>query len=157
MSDYYQKTAAQYDRWHVQDGDRHFVALNYLSHLMKAIGATWVQSDEGMMVSLSKTRDKFGQQRQGRAMARYGRMLTDAQWEKIRPLLPTTVASTWRSTSRPRAQSAGRHFVDIAQRGSLARFAGGISLTFNLLAKVAGLGRARGLAENLAHLSGRAQ
>jgi len=42
MSDYYQKTAAQYDRWHVQEGDQHFVALNYLSHLMKAIGATSV-------------------------------------------------------------------------------------------------------------------
>jgi ubiquinone/menaquinone biosynthesis C-methylase UbiE len=39
MYDYYQKTAAQYDRWHVQDGDQHFVALNYLAHLLKAIGA----------------------------------------------------------------------------------------------------------------------
>jgi transposase len=47
--------------------------------------------------------------------------------------------------------------VDFAQRGSLARFAGGISLAVDLLAKARGLGRARGLAENLAHLSGRAQ
>jgi transposase len=31
--------------------------------------------------------DKQGQQRRG-PMARYGRLLTDAQWEKIRPLLP---------------------------------------------------------------------
>jgi ubiquinone/menaquinone biosynthesis C-methylase UbiE len=38
-SDYYQKTAAQYDRWHVQAGDQHSVALNYLSHLLQAIGA----------------------------------------------------------------------------------------------------------------------
>ena len=91
-------------------------------------------------------------------MARYGRLLTDAQWEEIRPLLPKRPPATaWRSASGSGAQSAGRHFVDFAQRSSLARFAGGISLAFNLLAKAAGLGRARRLAEDLAHLSGRAQ
>jgi hypothetical protein len=47
--------------------------------------------------------------------------------------------------------------VDFALRGSLARLAGGISLAFDLLAKVAGLGRARSLAEDLAHLSGRTE
>jgi transposase len=29
-------------------------------------------------------------------MARYGRLLTDAQWEKIRPLLPPATATTAR-------------------------------------------------------------
>jgi hypothetical protein len=47
--------------------------------------------------------------------------------------------------------------MDFAQRSSVARFAGGISLAFDLLAKAAGLGRARGLAENLAYLFGRTQ
>jgi transposase len=47
--------------------------------------------------------------------------------------------------------------VDFAQRSSLAGFTGGISLAFDLLAKAAGLGRARRLAEDLAQLSGRTQ
>jgi transposase len=54
-------------------------------------------------------------------------------------------------------QSAGRHFVDFAYRGSLARFAGAVSGAFDVLAKAAGLGRARHMADDLAHLSGRAQ
>jgi len=47
--------------------------------------------------------------------------------------------------------------VGFAQWSSLAGFAGGISLAFNLLVKAAGLGRARRLAEGLEHLPGRAQ
>jgi ubiquinone/menaquinone biosynthesis C-methylase UbiE len=39
VSDYYHKTADQYDGWHVRAGDEHFVALDYLSHLLKVIGA----------------------------------------------------------------------------------------------------------------------
>jgi transposase len=66
-------------------------------------------------------------------MARYGRLLTDAQWEKIRPLLPQRPACG----SRP--QSAGRHFVDFAQRGALAGPAGGVSASLDLLATAAAL------------------
>ena len=47
--------------------------------------------------------------------------------------------------------------MDSTQRGSLARHARGVSLAHDLLASAAGLGRARDLARNLAHLSGRVE
>jgi len=91
-------------------------------------------------------------------MARYGRLLTDAQWEKIRPLLP-------KRSPRPRG---GRPPANDRKRlegilwmlrsgGSLAGFARGVSVTLDLLATVAGLGGARGLARNLASVSGRVE
>ncbi len=83
-------------------------------------------------------------------MARYGRLLTDAQWEKIQPLLP-------KRPKRPRGGRPRRHFVDSAQRGSLAGFARGVSVTLDLLATAARLGGARGLARDLAGVSGRVE
>jgi len=53
-----------------------------------------------------------------------------------------------------RSQSAGRHFVDSAQRGSLAGFAQRISFAGNVLAQTSRLGRARGLANHLACILG---
>jgi hypothetical protein len=68
---------------------------------------------------------------------------------------PATAATAGRSASGQRPQSAGRHFVDSAQWGSLARLTRRVSVALDLLAKVAGLGGARGLADDLACLSGR--
>ena len=39
------------------------------------------------MLALPEMRDNSRQQPEGGPMARYGRLLTNAQWEKIRPLL----------------------------------------------------------------------
>jgi len=66
---------------------------------------------------------------EGGPMARYGRLLTDAQWEKIRPLLPETKETP--QGGRPPAddrKGAGRHLVDSAQRGSLVLICRGVSL-----------------------------
>ena len=53
-------------------------------------------------------------------MARYGRLLTDAQWEKIRPLLGETTETLKRGTTAcRRPQSAAGHLVDSVRRGSL--------------------------------------
>ncbi len=79
-------------------------------------------------------------------MARYGRLLTDAQWEKIAPLLPKPPNTQGRSSWIANRRSTGRHSVDSAQRGSLARSAGEISARLDLLAEAAGLGGAGGLA-----------
>src|SRR6266849_9761024 len=69
----------------------------------------------------------------------------------------TTQAPAGRTASGRRPQSAGRHFVDSAQRGSLAGFARGVSVTLDLLATAARLGGARGLARDLAGVSGRVE
>ena len=91
-------------------------------------------------------------------MARYGRLLTDAQWDKDPALAPeTTPAPARRAASGRRPQSAGRHFVDAAQRGALAGFARGVSVAVDLLATAAGLGGARDLAGDLAGVSGRVE
>ena len=47
--------------------------------------------------------------------------------------------------------------MDTPERGTLAGFAGGVSLSVDLLAATAGLGGARGLAEDLASVSGRVE
>ncbi len=66
-------------------------------------------------------------------MARYGRLLTDAQWEKIRPWLPKRSRRPQGGpTTGQRPQSARRDFVDSAQRSSLAGFARGIPGTSNV-------------------------
>jgi hypothetical protein len=69
----------------------------------------------------------------------------------------TTPAPARGAASGRRPQSAGRHFVDSAQRGSLAGFARGVSVAVDLLAAAAGLGGARDLARDLACLSGRVE
>src|SRR5713226_1475423 len=71
-------------------------------------------------------------------------------------LAPETAQAPARwAASSQRPQSAGRHFVDSAQPGSLAGFARGVSLTVHLLEAAAGLGGARDLARDLAGVSGR--
>src|ERR1700687_5285132 len=69
----------------------------------------------------------------------------------------TTPAPAWGAASGRRSQSAGRHFVDSAQRDSLAGYARGVSVTIDLLATAAGLGGARDLADDLARVSGRVE
>jgi hypothetical protein len=68
----------------------------------------------------------------------------------------TQAPARWAASGR-RPQSAGRHFVDSAQRRSLAGFARGVSVTLDLLATAARLGGARGLARDLAGVSGRVE
>jgi len=70
---------------------------------------------------------------------------------------PATAATAWRPASVPGPQGAGRHFVDTAQRGSVAGFARGVSVAGDLLAAAAGLGRARRLAQDLAGVPGRVE
>jgi transposase len=94
------------------------------------------------MFSLAKMRDNAGQQRQGRPDG------------PIQSAPQTPQAPEGRTPSRERPQSAGRHFVDSAQRGSLVRFARRISFSRDVLATAAGLGRARGLGHHLARIPG---
>src|ERR1700680_3454919 len=106
-----------------------------------------------MMVRLSKTRDKFVEQRQGRTDGAI-RSTTDRRPMGNDPSLsPETAPASKRwKASVGRSQSAGRHFVDSAQRRWLAGFARGISFPDNLLAAASGLGRATGLAHHWAFL-----
>src|SRR5258708_14622116 len=108
-----------------------------------------------MMVNLRKTRDNFGQQRQGRTDGAI-RSTADRRPMGNDPSLAseTAQASPGGKTSPGRPQSAGRHFVDSAQRRSLAGSARGIPLTVHLLAAASRLGRARGLAHPLARIPG---
>src|ERR1700680_4586029 len=80
-----------------------------------------------MMVSLAKTRDKFGQQRQGRTDGAI-RSTADRRPMGEDPSLASETAPTpaWRQTTRQRSQGARRDSVDSAQRRSLAGFARGI-------------------------------
>src|SRR2546427_11101313 len=66
-------------------------------------------------------------------------------------------AATRRTAARLRPQGARRHFVDSAQRRSLAGFARRVPLAGHVLAQTARLGRARCLAQYLAGVSGRTQ
>jgi len=59
-----------------------------------------------------------------------------------------------RTTTGERSQSPRRHFMDFAQRRSLAGSARGVSFARNLLAAASGLGRARYLAHHLARILG---
>ena len=63
---------------------------------------------------------------------------------------PTPPTPTGWTPSGRRPARAGGDLVDTAERGALAGFAGGVSLPLDLLAAAAGLGGARGLAEDLA-------
>jgi|SRR5690349_11440433 hypothetical protein len=107
------------------------------------------------MVSLLKTRDKFGQQRQGRVDGAI-RSSADRRLMGEDPSLAaeTTPTPKGRAAYVRRPQSAGRHFVDSAQRRSLAGFAPRVSLTGNVLAAASRLRRARSLAHHLARILG---
>ena len=81
-------------------------------------------------------------------MARSGPLLTEAQWQKIAPLLPEIAQESQGRPSVDREPaSAGRDSLDSAERRPLAGLAGEISASFDLLAAVAGLGGAGRLAE----------
>ena len=98
-------------------------------------------------------RDKDIEQRRGRVDGAIRSVADRSAVGKDPALAPeATPASEGRAASGQRSQSAGRHFVDFAQRGSLVRFARGVSLTGDLLAALAGLGGARSLAGNLARV-----
>jgi transposase len=103
------------------------------------------------MPVLPKIRDNSKQQRHGRTNGAI-RSSADRRPMGEDPSLAaeTTETPTWRAASVQRPQSAGRHFVDSAQRRSLAGFARGIPLTDNVLAAASGLGRAGSLAHHLA-------
>lgn len=89
-------------------------------------------------------------------MARYGRLLTDAQRGEDPSLASETApAPAWPQTTGQRSQGSRGASVDSAQRGSLAGLARGISFTGNVLAATSGLGRARNLAHHLARILGR--
>src|SRR6202140_84464 len=108
-----------------------------------------------MMVSFRKMGDKFGQQRRGRTDGAIRSIADRRPMGKDPSLAPETAeASQGWKTSAGRPQGAGRHFVDSAQRRSLAGFARGVPLTVHLLAATARLGRARGLAHHLARILG---
>src|ERR1700730_15254969 len=108
-----------------------------------------------MIVNLRKMQDKFGQQRQGRTDGAIRSTADRRPMGEDRSLAPETAQPSpgWK-TSPGRPQSAGRHFVDSAQRRSLAGSDRGIPLTVHLLAAAARLGRARGLAHPLACIPG---
>src|SRR5271166_2924674 len=108
-----------------------------------------------MMVRLPKMRDNFEQQRHGRNDGAI-RSTTDRRPMGEDPSLAAEAMPTpaGRAASMRRSQSAGRHFVDSAQRRSLARPARGIPLTGNVLAAASGLGRTRDLAHHLAGIPG---
>src|SRR6266566_9411784 len=103
------------------------------------------------MVGFWEMRDNRGQQRRGRADGASRSVADRSAVEENRALAPHTTQAPqgWPPVDRE-SSCAGRDFVDSAEWGSLARFAGEISAPFDLLAATAGLGRAGRLAENLA-------
>jgi transposase len=111
-----------------------------------------------MMVRLTKMRDNFGQQRQGRTDGAI-RSTADRRPMGEDPSLASEAAQApaWRQTTRQRSQGARRNSVDSAQRGSLAGFARGVPFTSNVLAATSGLGRAGSLAHHLARIPGRTE
>ena len=107
------------------------------------------------MFSLTKLRDNAGQQRQGRPDGAIRSAVDRRPMGENPASAPEAAqASERRTPSCERPQSIGRHFVDSAQRGTLVRSAGRVSLSVHLLETAAGLGRARGLAHHLARIPG---
>src|SRR5215469_3624237 len=109
------------------------------------------------MLTLPKLSDKSRQQRQGRTNGAI-RSTADRRPMGEDPSLAAAGSQipARRTTTGKRSQSPRRHFMDFAQRRSLAGFARGVSFARNLLAAASGLGRARHLAHHLARIvSGR--
>src|ERR1700687_3638341 len=101
-------------------------------------------------------RDKQTQQRRGRADGPIGSVAERSAVEENRALASETAQeSPWWPPVDREPPCAGRDSLDSAERGPLARLAGGISASFNLLAAVAELGGAGHLAESLARVSER--
>src|SRR2546428_5709425 len=103
-------------------------------------------------------RDKRGQQRRWRADGAI-RSIVDRRPVGEDPALASSsaFAATRRTAARLRPQGARRHFVDSAQRRSLAELARRVPRAGYVLAKTARLGRAGCLAQYLGGVSGRTQ
>ena len=87
-------------------------------------------------------------------MPRSGPLLTEQQWKKIEPLLPSPPQQPRGGSPVDREPAGvGRHPVDSAQRCTLEVFAQGVSPSVDLLAQTAGLGGAGHLVEDLAQRS----
>jgi transposase len=107
------------------------------------------------MVSFSKMRDNFVQQRRGRPDGAI-RLSVDRRPMGKDPSLAAETAQTpagWASAGKG-SQSSRRNSLDFAQRCSLEGFARGISVPGDLLAATSRLGSARGLAHHLARIPG---
>ena len=110
------------------------------------------------MFSLGMMRDNSEKQRQGRPDGAIRSAIDRRPMGENPAATPQKAeAPEGRASSGERPQGHGRHSVDSAQRRSLVRFARRISLSGDLLATTARLGRARGLAHHLARIFGGTQ
>ena len=111
-----------------------------------------------MMVEFLKMGDKQGQQRRRRMDGAVWSVADRSAVEEDRPVTPEAAQTKQgRSSVDREPPCVGRNSVDSAQRGSLARSAGEIPASFDLLAATARLGRAGRLVEHLAGVSERTQ
>jgi transposase len=111
-----------------------------------------------MMVEFLKIRDKQDQQRRRRANGPIGTVADRSAVAKDRALAPEGAQTTpGRSSLDSESSCTGRDSVDSAERGSLARHAGEIPASLDLLAAVARLGGAGRLVKNLAVVSERVE
>src|SRR6202790_1796245 len=103
-------------------------------------------------------RDKQNQQRPRRADGPIGCVADRSAGAKDRTLAPQAAQTTQgRSSLDSKPSCAGRDSVDSAERGSLARPAGEIPASLDLLAEAARLGGAGRLVEHLADVSERVE
>jgi transposase len=110
------------------------------------------------MVEFSEIGDKQGQQRRRRMDGAVWSVAERSAVEQDRPFTPEAAqAAQGRSSVDREPSCTGRDFVDSAERGPLARPAGEIPASLNVLAAIARLGGAGRLVENLADVSERAE
>src|ERR1700674_3384434 len=103
-------------------------------------------------------RDKENQQRRRRADGPIGSVADRSAVAEDRALAPQADQTTQgRSSLDSEPSCTGRDSVDSAERGSLARHAGEIPASLDLLAAAARLGGAGRLVENLACVSERVE
>src|SRR5580700_5733010 len=108
------------------------------------------------MVVCAEMRDKQSQQRRRRVDGAVRSVADRSAVEEDRPFAPQVAQTTQgRSSVDREPPCAGRDSVDSPQRGSLARPAGEIPASFDVLAATARLGGAGRLVENLANVSER--
>ena len=110
------------------------------------------------MVEFLKMRDKQGQQRRRRMDGAVWSVAERSAVEEDRPFTPEAAQTTQgRSSVDRESPGAGRDSVDSSERGSLARPAGEIPASFDLLAATARLGGTGHLVEYLAGVSERVE
>ena len=110
------------------------------------------------MVEFLKMRDKQGQQRRRRTDGAVCSVADRSAVEEDRPFTPEAAQTTQGRSSVDREPScAGRDFVDSAEWGSLAGFAGEIPASLDMLVTAARLGGAGRLVEHLAGVSERVE